>query len=163
MKWSAQNSIYKMTLLITNYYYNEFFFGKTKILFIKVNPPYTFTTHFTISLKMLNETHSKKSWNRNPTKSRNSTESPELCRISRTGDVLKVPFLQKRIKKNVNKRSYVLKIKKTFTSTPFTSRNVLKSPILQKRIKKNINKCSYVLKNKKKPSPPPHLPPGTFW
>jgi hypothetical protein len=30
-------------------------------------------------------------------------------------DVLKNLFLQKRIKKNVNKHSYILKIKKTFT------------------------------------------------
>jgi hypothetical protein len=52
--------------------------------------------------------------------------------------------------------------KKTFTSTPFTSRDVPKSPILQKRIKKNVNKRSYVLKNKKKPSFPLHLPLGTF-
>jgi hypothetical protein len=43
-----------------------------------------------------------------------------------------------------------LKIKKTLTSIPFTSRDVLKSPFLQKRIKKNVNKCFYVLKNKKK-------------
>jgi hypothetical protein len=71
-------------------------------------------------------------------------------------DVLKSPFLQKRIKKNVNKRSYVLKNKKkTLTPTPFTSRDVPKSPFLQKRIKKNVNKRSYVFKNKKKPSPHP--------
>jgi hypothetical protein len=128
---------------------------KQRFLFIKVNPPYIFTTHFTISLKMPDETHSKKSWNWNLTKSWNFTESPELCWISRTGDVLKVLFIQKRIKKTVNKCSYVLKIKKTFTPTPFTSKDVLKSLILQKRIKKNVNKHSYVLKNKKKPSPHP--------
>jgi hypothetical protein len=103
---------------------------------------------------MSNETYSKKSQNQNPTKSQNSTESPQLCQISRTSDVLKGSFLQKRIKKNVNKCSYVLKIKKTFTPIPFTSRDVLKSPFLQKRIKKNVNKC-YVLKIKKKPSPYP--------
>jgi hypothetical protein len=55
-----------------------------------------------------------------------------------------------------------LKIKKTLTPTPFTSRDVLKSPFLQKRIKKNVNKRSYVLKNKKKPSSPLHLPPEMF-
>jgi hypothetical protein len=54
---------------------------------------------------MLDKTHSKKSQNQNPTKSRNSTESPELCQISRIGDILKGLFLQKRIKKNVNKGS----------------------------------------------------------
>jgi hypothetical protein len=48
---------------------------------------------------MLNETYSKKSQNQNLTKSQNSTESPELCQISRTRDVLKGPFLQKKIKK----------------------------------------------------------------
>jgi hypothetical protein len=126
---------------------------KQRFLFIKVNPPYTFTTHFTISLKMLDETHFKKSWNRNPTKSWNSTESPELCQISKTGNVLKVPFLQKRIKKNVNKHSYVLKNKKNPLPTSFTSRDVLKGPFLQKRIKKNVNKRSYVLKIKKNPLP----------
>jgi hypothetical protein len=91
---------------------------KRRFLFIKVNPPYTFTTHFTISLKMSDETYSKKSQNQNPTKSRNSTEFPELCQISRTGDVLKGPFLQKRIKKNINKHFYVLKIKKNLYSHP---------------------------------------------
>jgi hypothetical protein len=64
---------------------------------------------------------------------------------------LKSPFLQKRIKKNVNKRSYVLKNKKNPLPTPFTSRDIPKSPFLQKRIKKNVNKRSYVLKNKKNP------------
>jgi hypothetical protein len=110
---------------------------------------------------MSDETHFKKSQNQNPTKFQNSTKSPELCQISRTRDVLKGLFLQKRIKKNVNKRSYVLKIKKTFTPIPFTSRDVLKSPFLQKRIKKNVNKYSYVLKIKKS-FPPPHLPPVMF-
>jgi hypothetical protein len=137
---------------------------KWRFLFIKVNPPYTFTTHFTISLKMLNETHSKKSWNWNPTKSWNSTESPEFCRISRTGNVLKVPFLQKRIKKNINKCSYILKIKKSPELCRISrTGDVLKVSFLQKRIKKNVNKRSYVLKIKKKPSLLSHLPPGMFW
>ena len=59
-------------------------------------------------LKMPDETHFKKSrnqnsetQNRNSTKSRNSAKSPELCRISGTGDVLKGPFLQKRIKRTL--------------------------------------------------------------
>jgi hypothetical protein len=109
---------------------------KRRFLFIKVNPPYTFTTHFTISLKMSDEIHSKKSQNQNPIKSRNSTESPELCQISRTGDVLKGPFLQKRIKKNVNKRSYVLKIKKNLHSHPIYLQGRSEKPVPTKKNKK---------------------------
>jgi hypothetical protein len=108
----VQNSIYKIILLITNYYYSKFFFGKTKIFIYQSKSTLHIYHTFYYIVKMLDETHSKKSQNQNLTKSQNSTESPELCQISRTGDILKSPFLQKRIKKNVNKRSYVLKIKK---------------------------------------------------
>jgi hypothetical protein len=59
---------------------------------------------------MSDEIRSKKSQNQNLTKSQNSTEFPELCQISKTEDILKGLFFQKRIKKNVNKHSYVLKI-----------------------------------------------------
>jgi hypothetical protein len=64
----------------------------------------------------------------------------------------------KKNKKEHNKRSYVLKIKKNLHPTPFTFSDIPKSLFLQKRIKKNVNKYSYILKIKKTFTPP-HLPP----
>jgi hypothetical protein len=113
----------------------NFFLVKRRFLFIKINPPYTFTIHFTISLKMSDETHSKKSQNQNPTKSQNSTESPEFYQISRTGDILKGPFLQKRIKKNINKRFYVLKIKKNLHFHPIYLQGCSEKPVPTKKNK----------------------------
>jgi hypothetical protein len=64
-------------------------------------------------------------------------------------------FLQKRIKKNVNKCSYILKIKKNLHSHPIYLQERSEKPVPTKRIKKNVNKHSYVLKIKKNLHPTP--------